>query len=88
MNCPFCNEELELDEYDLYCMNCNYNKNRCLYGNEEMWQELIRTRKALEIAVKGLKHIRGTCLSYTADYMDAADNILEQITALEQKDVK
>lgn len=48
--------------------------------------ELDRTRKALEIAVKGLKHMRGTCLSYAADYMDAADNILEQITALEQKD--
>jgi hypothetical protein len=50
--------------------------------------ELNRTRKALDVAVKGLKHMRGTCLSYAADYMDAADNILEQITALEQKDVK
>ena len=50
--------------------------------------ELKRTRKALDVAIKGLKHIRGTCLSYAADYMDAADNILEQITALEQKGSK
>ena len=48
--------------------------------------ELGRTRKALEIAVDGIKYMRNNCLEYAADYMDKADEILEQITALEQKD--
>ena len=50
--------------------------------------ELERTRKALDVAVDGIKYMRNNCLEYAADYMDKADEILEQITALEQKDVK
>ena len=85
-----------------------------LYGSKELWQELMRTRKALEqseicctewekraldykaenialsgdlelthkaleIAVDGIKYMRNNCLEYAADYMDKADDILEQI---------
>lgn len=97
MKCPVCNKLMKQATYDydkkdnddaLYMsiMPCDCV---CSYGaSKAVWQELIRTRKALDVAIKGLKHIRGTCLSYAADYMDTADNILEQITALEQKDVK
>lgn len=53
---------------------------------KRLQDELERTRKALEIAVDGIKYMRNNCLEYAADYMDKADEILEQITALEQKD--
>lgn len=49
-------------------------------------QDLIDTKKKLDIAVDGIKYMRNNCLEYAADYMDKADEILEQITALEQKD--
>ncbi len=47
--------------------------------------ELERTRKALEIAVDGIKYMRNNCLEYAADYMDKADDILEQIKKVEQE---
>lgn len=49
-------------------------------------RELDRTKKQIEIAVDGIKYMRNNCLEYAADYMDKADEILEQITELEQKD--
>lgn len=58
------------------CGNCN-----------DMLKELNRTKKALDVAVDGIKYMRNNCLEYAADYMDKADEILEQITALEQKDI-
>ena len=48
--------------------------------------ELDRTRKALDVAVDGIKYMRNNCLEYASDYMDKADEILEQITTLEQKE--
>jgi hypothetical protein len=53
---------------------------------DDLIKENDHTRKALDVAVDGIKYMRNNCLEYAADYMDAADNILEQITALEQKD--
>ena len=59
LRCPFCNEEL------LFwgatgpwrkCPKCDNN----LLGNDELWQELITTRKALDIAVDALKELRPT----------------------------
>ena len=87
MKCPICGQELKNINFIWFCENESCRAYDWTM-EESAWQELIRTRKALDVAVKGLKHMRGTCLSYAADYMDAADNILEQITALEQKDVK
>ena len=95
MKCPFCQQELDMDMGgECGCPNEQCQKSVFMFGSEELWQELIRTRKALEIAVDGIKYMRNNCLEYAADYMDKADEILEQITALEQittqeqKDVK
>lgn len=87
MKCPFCQQELKYDAWNEVYMCRNPNCKHLLgFGTKELWQELIRTRKALEIAVDGIKYMRNNCLEYAADYMDKADEILEQITALEQKD--
>ena len=50
--CPFCGQELDYlaeDIYgNMYCPNCR-DKNGFTYkASESIWQELIRTRKALE----------------------------------------
>lgn len=50
--------------------------------NKKLKQKLKNTRKALDVAVDALKLIS---LRYLCEY---ADKALEQITALEQKDVK
>ena len=54
-------------------------------------EKLECTRKALEIAVDALKWIHETynlCMGYEAAIMEKCEFALEQITALEQKDVK
>lgn len=66
--------------------------------NTELKDELERTRKALDVAVDALKHYctdsdNWSCvIDFTGDYNNTpsefADKALEQITALEQKDVK
>lgn len=84
--CPFCQQELQTwakytdGTSKLWCSKCN------LFGDSKLFSELIRTRKALELAITGLKncktrdHIGAVCR--TPEYID---KILEQITA-EQKD--
>ena len=90
--CPFCQQELEKDDLDVQLFgcenqNCKHNAGYDFVGTKELWQELIRTRKALELAITGLKncktrdHIGAVCR--TPEYVD---KILEQITALEQKE--
>lgn len=75
MKCPFCGEKIEHIE-DGWC-NC---KNRCVgSGSISLWQELIRTRKALEIIKKE------TSNEYMPDFAVIRDALK---TALEQKDVK
>ena len=70
LKCPFCNQPLH-DDHDGY-YSC-YSDNCCVSGGTlDTWQELIRTRKALDVAVVALKFVANTAL--------------EQITALEQKD--
>ena len=89
LKCPFCQQELkisghELHDLDLYCDKCE----PFMVGNKELWQELIRTRKALDVAVDALKYankcIKGCCVNWETEI----DKALEQITELEQKDVK
>ena len=58
MKCPFCGRELkisahELHDLDLYCDKCE----PFMVGNKELWQELIRTRKALDRAKWWLNEI-------------------------------
>ena len=46
--------------------------------------DLERTRKALDVAVEGITYMRNNCLPYAADYMDKADDILNQIKSIKQ----
>lgn len=93
--CPFCGEELyyaqEIDG-GFEILTCDCPAGIWLFGNDKMWYnlekaiiELDRTRKALEIAVDGIKYMRNNCLEYAADYMDKADDILEQIKKVGQE---
>ena len=102
VKCPICGGDLEQYDTGFVCYrHCLNGKN--VWGGEETLKELERTRKALEIAVDALKSAhnyyeyciqsedisRDTNWDCTAMNMD--DDIseaLEQITALEQKDVK
>lgn len=83
LKCPFCQQELEIGGVDGILRGCPKCRN---LGTEMLWQKLIHTRKALEIAVDMLKYvnkcIKGGCVNWETEI----DKALEQITALEQKD--
>ena len=93
LKCPFCGQELEivfkqagynLEEAYLLCNKCN------LRAERKLWQELIHTRKALDVAVDELTKIKVAAESVGIGFfMTAAIFALAKIkTALEQKDVK
>jgi hypothetical protein len=104
MKCPFCQQELDTGRYYVHCHNPECDITVEMEGTEEMWEALIRTRKALDVAVDALKEYAnednwgigftpwsedGTRDAlYTEDGYKKAKQALEQITALEQKDVK
>lgn len=105
MKCPYCNKTLHCgatlksDKYliDLYqCANPECESTEFLVGCKEFWDILgqhIRTRKALDVAVKRLGYIKNNYKSWTPDrdaqMIAQAVNGLDEIkTALEQKDVK
>lgn len=91
IKCPICSEKIEHIE-DGWC-NC---KNRCLgSGSIDLWLNFIRSRKALDVAVDAIKN----ATEYLGNQEPLVDvmamnlytdlsKALEQITALEQKDVK
>ena len=86
MKCPFCNSELDMDMCgECGCPNEQCQKSVFMFGSEELWQELIRTRKALDVAVDALNKIDKQ-LTTGIEMTWQARNALEQITALEQKD--
>ena len=74
--CPFCQQELRPLAIG-WCCDCG------LCADKELWQRLIRTRKALDVAVDALKQIDWCATDYAK-----AQDALDEITALEQKDVK
>ena len=81
MKCPFCQQELSYWGMDTwYCANCAQTK--FSRGNRELWQELIRTRKALEVAKEGLKEIQDK--GEYVNPIELAESYLDEITALEQ----
>ena len=98
MKCPVCNKQMNICTLDIgdsmetvwkSIIPCDCV---CSYGaSKAVWQELIRTRKALDVALDALNTIKGKydprCAVYYIDEKTAYD-ALEQITALEQKDVK
>ena len=88
LKCPFCGQKLHKDSdgyYTCYTDNCGCwaNGGNGASGSESLWLTLIRTRKALEIAVDALKGIKNgrepICLGTGMDINDA----LAEITALE-----
>ena len=87
MKCPFCNSEIEqLNDQQrslFHCSNIVCCKGGHYIGNISMWRDLIRTRKALDIAVDALAEIDWCATDYAR-----AQDALNKITALEQKDVK
>lgn len=97
LKCPFCQRELKIAGEHTTIMSC-FNGD-CygsgLYGEKAFWQELIRTRKALNAAINAMKsasaHNTVNCVIRGED--PAKDDVgitinraLEQITAPEQKE--
>lgn len=89
IKCPFCQQELKdqwvgqnvAHEY-FDCPKCKMN------GNPKLWQELIRTRKALDVALDEINKIKVAAESVGIGFfMTAAIFASAKIkTALEQKD--
>ncbi len=86
MKCPFCQRKLKtFAKYKdgtstVYCSKCN------LFGDSKLFSELIRTHKALGIAVDALD--AGRTLARIAGFEMLAtgmDEAVNKITALEQK---
>lgn len=94
--CPFCGQKLECcgtytdGTKKLWCDNCG------LFGDNRLFEELIRTRKALDIAWDGLKKIgSGNIIEHSVvghendNKIFLANKTIDEIkTALEQKETK
>lgn len=94
LRCCFCQQELKYDAWNEEYMCRNPNCKHLLgFGTKELWQELIRTRKALDVSVDALKEYEDRdSYDCNGDWCgceySTAHKALEQITALEQKDAK
>ena len=67
--CPFCQQELrKIHPTYVICDNCR------ITGEDKLWQELIRTRKALDVAVDALKRANNT---YCAEEEDITIDLTE-----------
>lgn len=94
MKCPFCNKPLQptlrqSDEY--WCENYDCPRTNIEWvGSQKLWQELIRTRKALDVARIGLEYIFGYegVPEYVVKHIRQVLDQIKNETALEQKDVK
>lgn len=92
--CPFCQRELLLSSYRdddtvhhmLTCLSCQLSAQR------KIWQELIRTRKALDVANNAIDEMlvldSGKFIQEPAEMWKIAKSAKDKITTLEQKDVK
>lgn len=86
MKCPFCQQELNQDNpQSIECRNDDCKKSYFMYGSKELWQELIRTRKALEIALDWLGQVAtpekcddDLCREFTKRKLDEIKTALEQ----------
>lgn len=83
MKCPVCKGELYIFKSStqdaIVCADCGFD------GNTKLWQELIRTRKALDKAKWWLHEI---VESHRCTPISTAEMALKEITAAEQKDNK
>ena len=85
LKCPFCGEKLQEDigyDGDYSCPNCRTP----YFGSLELWQELIRTRKALNVAKEGLKEIQDK--GEYVNVIELAEYYLDEITALEKAELE
>ena len=86
MKCPFCDNELERvysRPFQLICAKCGS------LGTDELWQELIRTRKALDVAKDTFNWIDETYRTgqeMEAEIWGKVQLAAQEITALEQKE--
>lgn len=90
MKCPICGKDLvEIELGECWFLVCCNSKCRCKgVASDTVWKHIERTRKALDVAVDALKQIKDGKIPVSLGiYMDIND-ALEQITALEQKDIK
>lgn len=100
MKCPFCQQEMRRtngthNKVGVWqCQNSNDPDNVCIASgylfNDDVLNYITRTRKALDVAVDAidvisLKYHKDTPSIFLIKY---AQNAKDQITALEQKDVK
>ena len=80
MKCPFCNKPLQptlrlSDEY--WCENYDCPRTNIKWtGSQKLWQELTRTRKALDIAINVLNRVKDV------KYEEYIDEKLEQINEI------
>lgn len=84
LKCPFCQQELDTSNYYTRCHNPHCNITTEMEGTEEMWVALVRTRKALDVAVDVLTRITvspETMMEPEKVVPQLADLALEQITA-------
>ena len=74
LKCPFCN--LDIRTHRIFTDGCDNT-------HSPLWQELIRTRKALDAAIRGLDQMTWGCDSTDAEYL-----LKEIKKIMEQKDGK
>lgn len=100
MKCPFCQQELveiQFGEQRYWsCINDRCDESVGFGGNLKLWQELIRTRKALDVAVDALGYYASenswdetNRWMFVENGFEFARDVLVKIDkTLEQKDVK
>lgn len=86
LKCPFCDEPIYIDDVHLYYI-C-HNKGCAFFGigaDYKFWQELIRTRKALDVALDWLEQVAtpekcddDLCREFTKRKLDEIKTALEQ----------
>lgn len=90
MKCPICGEmlqkygEVDPDTGMSIVLGANCPKCGIRDSDIKLWQELIRTRKAFDVAKEGLKEIRDK--GEYVNPIELAESYLDEITALEQKE--
>ena len=98
MKCPFCGKDMEITMFARGREFVSCNNADCIISDwggcsKQIIIELIRTRKALDKAKKALRELKDVIacppdISYETCVSMYADGVLQEITALEQKDVK
>ena len=90
MKCPFCQQKLDyMGKYT--DGSSKWLCNKCgLFGDERLFDEIICTRKALDVARNGLEYIFGYegVPKYVAKHVRQVLDQIKNETALKQKDVK